>query len=376
MQELIGQVAPRVGVDLAKNQFQLHCENNRGRILWAKSISRDRFLGWCASNLPPGSTIAMEACSGAHHWARKLQALGFLPVLLPAHLVEPYRRQGKRGKNDANDAAAIWEAAGRPRIHTVPVKSPAQQGILAVHALRECYKKQRTAIINTMRSLLAEAGVVFPQGPNELRLRLADALEDASNELTVVARMALQRAHMHWLDLELQMAWCEDQIKQHARCDAQARAISAIAGIGPITASAMVAKVQDFGQFASAGQFGGWLGVTPSQDSSGGKTRLGRITKRGDTYLRTLLIQAAKSAVMTAHKRSDPISRWVVQLQARVGWQKAVVALANKHARIVWAMLVKGRSFDAEHVSQWSTRKLVHNTMQPDMAVSDAGRLA
>jgi transposase len=353
MEELTGQVAVRVGVDLAKNLIQIHAENGRGKVLWAKALSRQKFLGWCVSNLPAGAVVAMEACSGAHHWARQLQAKGFAPMLLPAHLVEPFRRQGKRGKNDANDAAAIWEAAGRPRIHTVPVKTPEQQGILAVHRLREAYKTERTAIINTLRGLFTEAGVVFPQGPEALRLGLADALEDACNELTGLSRMALQRAHLHWLEIELHMAWCDDQIKQHARRDAQAHAISRIPGIGPITASALVASVGNFKQFASGSQFGCWIGLTPSQDSSGGKTRLGRITKRGDTYLRTLLIQAAKSAVMTADKRSDPVSQWTTRLRDRVGWQKAVVALANKHARIVWAVLAKGLSFDAKHVSQW-----------------------
>jgi transposase len=354
MEELTGQFAVRVGVDLAKNVFQVHAENSCGKVLAAKSLSRQKFLGWCVSNLTAGTVVAMEACSGAHHWARQLQSKGFVPLLLPAHLVEPFRRQGKRGKNDANDAQAIWEAAGRPRIHTVPVKTPEQQGILAVHRLREAYKTERTAIINTIRSLLTEAGVVFPQGPDALRLGLTDALEDATNELTGLSRMALHRAHLHWLEIELHMAWCDEQIELHARRDERAKAISRIPGIGPITASALVATVGNFKQFASGGQFGCWIGLTPSQDSSGGKTRLGRITKRGDTYLRTLLIQAAKSAVMTAHKRSDPISQWTAKLRDRVGWQKAVVALANKHARIVWAMLVKGLSFDAKHVSQWA----------------------
>jgi transposase len=293
----------------------------------------------------------MEACGGAHHWARQLRALGFVPRILAAHLVEPFRRQGKRGKNDANDAAAICEASRRPRLHTVPVKTPEQQGVLAVHRLREAYKTERTAVINTIRGLCAEFGVVFPQGPEELRRGIADALEDATHEMTALARRALQRAHLHWLEIELQLAWCDEQIDIHARQDERARAIGRIPGIGPVTASALVATVGDFAQFDNAAQFGSWLGMTPSQDSSGGKARLGRITKRGDSYLRTLLIQAAKSAVMTAHKRSDPISQWVVKLKDRAGWQKACVALGHKHARIVWAMLVRGKSFDPSHVS-------------------------
>jgi transposase len=246
MQELTHESTARVGVDLAKNVIQIHGENDHGRVLWAKAVSRDRFVGWCISHLPAGCTIAMEACSGAHHWARQLRAKGFVPMILPAHLVEPFRRQGKRGKNDANDAAAVWEASGRPRIHPVPVKTPQQQALLALHRLREAFKGDRTAIINTIRGLLGEYGVVFPQGPEALRLRLSDALEDASNELTPLARKVLQQAQLHWLNLELQQAWCDEQIKLHAQQDPQARAISQIPGIGPISASALVATVGDF----------------------------------------------------------------------------------------------------------------------------------
>jgi transposase len=353
MTEITRTATVWVSVDLAKNVLQVHMENASGRVLTSRALSRDRLLSWVQANVPAGSAIAMEACSGAHHWSRQLRRLGYEPRILAGHLVAPFRRQGRGGKNDANDAAAIVEAARRPRIHTVPVKTPEQQGVLAVHSLRELYKKQRTALINCIRGLLAEFGLVFPQSPEQLRSRLTDALEDASNELPAQARHALQHAHLHWLQLEIEMAWCDQQIAAHARHDERARRISQIAGIGPVTASALVASIGDFAQFKNAAQFGCWLGLTPTQDSSGGKTRLGRITKRGDTYLRTLLIQAAKSAVMTASKRSDPISQWVAALKERVGWQKACVALANKHARIVWAMLVRGKTFDAQHVSAY-----------------------
>ena len=234
--------------------------------------------------------------------------------------VTPYRMAGKSGKNDANDAAAICEAAGRPHMRFVPVKSCEQQGLLAVHRLREGYKEERTGCINRIRGLLAEFGLVFPQSPEALRRVLAEVIEDASNELPTIARMALQRAHLHWIDLELQLAWCDERIGAHVRSDARAQAAAQLHGIGPITASALVASVGDFAQFRNARQFGAWLGLVPSQNSTGGKASLGRITKRGDEYLRTLLIQGAKSAVMTAGKRSDRISQWLVQLKsARAG---------------------------------------------------------
>jgi transposase len=257
---------------------------------------------------------------------------------------------GKGGKNDANDAAAICEAAGRPHMRFVPVKTVEQQGQLAVHRLREGYKEERTALINRIRGLLSEFGLVFPQGPEALRAVLADVIEDAGNELPGVARLALQRAHLHWIDIELQLAWCDERIASHVREDARAGKAATLLGIGPITASALVASVGDFAQFAIARQFGAWLGLVPRQNSSGGKTSLGRITKRGDDYLRTLLIQGAKSAVMSAGKRSDRISQWLVQLKERAGWQKAVVALANKNARILWAVLTRDVAFDADHV--------------------------
>jgi transposase len=301
--------------------------------------------------LPPGCLIAMEACSGGHHWARKLRAMGLDARLIAGHFVGAYRMQGKRGKNDANDAAAICEAAGRPHMRFVPLKTVEQQAQLAVHRLREGYKEERTACINRIRGLLAEFGIVFPQSPDALRRALPEALEDADNELPGVARLALQRAQLQWVELDCHIAWCDERIAAHVRSDEQAQAALQLCGIGPVTASALAASVGDFRQFKTAAQFGAWLGLVPSQNSSGGKASLGGITKRGDEYLRTLLVQGAKSAVMTAHKRSDRISQWLVQLTARVGWQKAVVALANKNARILWAVLAKGRRFDPNHVS-------------------------
>ena len=257
---------------------------------------------------------------------------------------------GRSGKNDANDAAAICEAAGRPHMRFVPVKSAEQQGQLAVHRLREGFKEERTAIVNRIRGLLAEFGLVFPQSPEALRRVLAEVIEDASNELPGVARLGLQRALLHWIDLDLQMAWCDERIAAHVRADARAAKAATLLGVGPTTASALVATVGDFARFASARQFGAWLGLVPSQNSTGGKASLGRITKRGDDYLRTLLIQGAKSAVMTAAKRSDRISQWLARLKERVGWQKAVVALANKNARILWAVLTRESAFDPDHV--------------------------
>jgi transposase len=342
--------AVRVGVDLAKRVVQVHAVDVAGRVLTSRALPRDRFVEWCA-RLPAGCIVAMEASSSAHHWARKLIGLGLDARILSAQLVSPYRSEGVTGKNDANDAAAICEASSRPRMRFIPVKSIEQQSMLCVHRLREGIKEDRTACINRIRGLLAEFGLVFAQGPRELQATLSDVLEDASNELGSLARLTLQRAQAQWRELDEHLAWCDERIAAHAADNAAVKAAATLLGIGPVTASAVVATVGDFKQFRSGAQFGAWIGLTPRQHSSGGKSNLGGITKRGDTYLRTLLIQGAKSAVMTAHRRHDRISQWAVALRERAGWQKAVVALANKNARILWAVMTRGDAFDADHLS-------------------------
>src|SRR5450759_329038 len=307
----------RVGVDLAKSVIQVNAVDVGGKLVTNRQLSRDKFLQWCAQ-LPPGCLVAMEACGGAHHWARKLIALGLNVKIIAAHLVAPYRLQGKGGKNDANDAAAVCEAASRPNMRFVPVKTTVQQGILCVHRLRE---------------------------------RLTDMLEDASNDLSGLARLVVQEAYDQWKDIDERIEWCDERINAHVKDDAQAKAAKELVGVGPVTASAEVAKVGEFKQFKNGAQEGAWVGLTKRQNSSGGKNSLGGITKRGDMYLRMLMIQGAKSAVMTAHKRGDPISKWLYELREKSGWQKAAVAMANKNARILWAMMTKGRSFDPRHVS-------------------------
>jgi transposase len=313
-------------------------------------LARDRFIEWCV-HLPAGCVVAMEASSTAHHWARKLEALGLQARIISAQLVEPYRSQGASGKNDANDAAAICEAASRPTMRFVPIKSIEQQSMLCVHRLREGLKEDRTACINRIRGLLAEFGLVFPKSPRELRAVLSDVLEDASNELGSLARLTLQRAQAQWHELDAHLGWCDERIAAHGQSNPAVKAAATLVGIGPVTASAVVATVGDFKQFKNGAQFGAWMGLTPRQRSSGGKNNLGGITKRGDTYLRTLLIQGAKSAVMTAHRRQDKISIWAAALRGRSGWQKAVVALANKNARVLWAVMTRGAAFDPNHLS-------------------------
>ena len=350
MGEITRALIARVGVDLAKRVIHVHAVDATGRRVLSRSFKRDQFLAWCVQ-LPAGCLVAMEACTSAHHWGRKLRALGLDARLIAANLVSPYRMEGKTGKNDATDAAAICEAASRPNMRFVPIKSCEQQGVMSLHCVREGLKEERTGCINRIRGVLAEFGMVFGQGPQALRADLADVIEDASNELTPMARRVLQRAFDHWRELDEHMRWCDRQVGQHVRSSPAAKRAAKIHGIGELSASAMTASVGDFHQFKGGHQLSAWLGVVPSQNSSGGKPSLGRITKHGDDYLRTLMIQGAKSVVMSAAKRDDQTSRWLVQLIARVGWQKACVAMANKNARILWAVMTREQGFDAQHVS-------------------------
>jgi transposase len=341
----------RVGVDLAKNVLQVHAVDHAGATVVNKPLKRDEFLAWCSQNMPSGCKIAIESTSGAHHWGRRLRAMGFAVQLISPHLVAPYRLAGKHGKNDANDAAAVCEASSRPTMRFVPIKSVEQQAVLAVHHGRELLKEQRTAHINQIRAVLTEFGLVVPISPDKLRAQLHDLLEDGSNEMNGLARILLQRAYQHWVSIEEQMSWCDQQIQAHLANDEKARKVQSLYGVGPIGASAVSASVVDFHQFKNGAQLGAWMGLTPKQHSSGGKTNLGTITKHGNTYLRTLLIQGAKSAVHNAHRRDDTLSKWIVQLKERVGWQKAVVALANKNARIVWAIMTKNVDYDPYYKS-------------------------
>jgi transposase len=341
----------RVGVDLAKNLIQVHAVDLAGKVITNRAMKRENFLQWCAQ-LPAGCLVAMEACSGAHHWCRQLRERGLDARMIAAQFVAPYRTQGKSGKNDANDAAAVCEAASRPHMNFVPPKTIAQQGMLCVHRLREGLKEERVACINRIRGLLAEFGVVLPQSPEVLRQHLSDLIEDAGNDIASMARLVLQRAQEHWQELDEHLKWCDQRIAAHQKDDEQVQRAAQLKGIGPVTASAVVATVGDFKQFKNAAQFGAWLGLTPRQHSSGGKTSLGRITKRGGTYLRTLLIQGAKSVVLRGlNAQDDAITQWVQRLRERSGWQKAVVALANKNARILWAVMTKGERFDVHHIS-------------------------
>jgi len=332
-----------VGLDLAKNVFQVHGVNQHGKIELRKQLKRDQVAAFFA-NLP-SCLIGMEACSGAHHWARKLQALGHTVRLMAPQFVKPYV---KSNKNDAADAEAICEAVARPSMRFVPIKNIEQQSVLSLHRVRQGFVKARTAQANQIRGLLGEYGLIVPQGIAYIAQRVPDLIEDASTELPGSFRLLIDRLVEHLKLLHRQVEEIEMQIKAWHRASEASRRLEKVPGIGPLTATAMVASVGDAKNFDNGRQFAAWLGVVPRQHSSGGKPTLLGMSKRGDAYLRTMLIHGARSVIYRATQRADAES-WLVKLTTRRNKNIAAVALANKNARTIWALLAHDREFRADY---------------------------
>jgi transposase len=329
-----------VGIDLAKNVFALHGVDEHGKPVFVRcSVARAKLLEVVAALRP--CTIGMEACSGAHHWARQFMRFGHTVRLMSPHLVAPYRMSGKRGKNDAADAAAICEALQRPNMRFVPIKSEAAQARLCVHRVRRGFVEQRTAVINRLRGLLSEFGIVLAQKTATVRRQAAAHLEALPGWANTAVGDCLSEVYR----LDERLAQYDRHVTQLATEDERSRRLMRLQGIGATTASALVAAIGNAHEFNSGRQLAAWLGLVPGQYSSGGKTRLGRITKAGDAYLRTLLILGARSVLGAAKNKTDRLSRWAVAVAERRGYWKAVVAIAAKNARTVWAVLSKGEQF-------------------------------
>ena len=325
-----------VGIDLAKNVFSIHAIDESGRVLLRKTVARSRLLGLVAQW--PVCLIGLEACSGAHEWARRFQALGHTVRIVAPRFVAPYR---KSAKNDGNDAEAICEAIQRPSMRFVPVKSVEQQSVLTLHRVRQGFIEERTATINRIRGLLAEFGVVLPNRAIEVRRGAAACAE----RLPELARRAIGDLLAHFHVLDERIGSYDRELEHLARSNEAAVRLMTVPGVGPVTALATVATVGHAREFANGRQFAAWLGLVPRQWSTGGRARLGRITKRGDGYLRTLLIMGARAALQMAARRTDKLARWAMALKERCGYHKAVVALAAKNARIMWALLARGATF-------------------------------
>jgi len=338
----------RVGVDLAKNVFQVHGVNRSEKAVWRRKLTRENWLKVLRETVEPACEIGMESCGGAHHWARQLQQQGFKVRLLAPQFVKPYV---KSNKNDANDAEAICEAMSRPHMRFVSVKTVEQQDIQAVHRIRAELIKQRTAKANQIRGLVAEYGLVAPKELGHLRRALPCWLEDAENGLSARLRRLL---HGLWGDLQAldeRVSELDREITMIARSDPVAKRLQQLRGVGPIVATALVAAVGNGEQFAKARQMSAALGLTPRQQSSGGKERLLGISKRGDVYLRALLIHGARAAIRTANNKDDRLSQWVTRLAARSHVNVAAVALANKTTRMAWAMLKHGTDYQPAMVT-------------------------
>ncbi len=335
----------RVGVDLAKNVFQLHGTDGNGKTVWKRQLSRDKWLKVLYQTVEPGTEIGMEACTGAHHWARRLMSQGYEVKVIAPQFVKPFI---KSNKNDANDAQAICEAMGRPNMHPVRVKTVEQQDIQALHRIREGIKEHRISKANQIRGLVAEYGLVAPQQLFALRKAIPAWLEDAENGLTLFFRQLLQGLWEDLIGLDKRMAELDKQVAVIAQQNPVAKRLQQLRGVGPLIATALVATIGDGQQYRKGRDMAAAIGLTPRQHSSGGKDRLLGISKRGDAYLRCLLIHGARAAMRTAKDKDDRLSRWIISLQARRHTNVVAVAMANKMARMAWVMMTKGADYDPD----------------------------
>lgn len=343
-----------VGIDLAKDIITVYAQDTQGRCVLSRNFRFKELAEWLVQ-LPAGCLVGMEACSTAHHWARRMQALGLEPRLMAAEFVQAFRKS-RSAKNDHNDAEAIAIAVRQPTMRFVAVKNEEQQSRLAWHRVREGWKEERTALINRCRGLLLEFGFPIARSAAAFQRGLKTCLQEEA--LPPSLRRLLAQIDAQLQQLDHQLTECDREIARSARDDEAARRVQEIAGVGIITADAVCASVGNAHDFRNGRQFAAWIGLTPRQYSSGGKTQLGRISRRGDAYLRSLLVQGARSTLQaTLKKAPDKLNRmqqWIMRLYGRVGYHKTLVAIANKHARQLWALLAKGEAYDLNAWQQYA----------------------
>ncbi len=329
-----------MGIDLAKNVFHVHGVDKRGKVVLQKRLSRRALIEFMVK--ARCCRVGMESCSGANYWVRVFRSYGHDVKVMSPQFVKAYV---KSNKNDWNDAEAICEAVSRPSMRFVTPKTVEQQDIQCIHWIRQRLVGQRTALVNQIRGLLSEYGIVLPQGIGHVRSRLPEVVEDAENELTVLGRELFAGLYDEIRSLDERIAEVECKIKRVVKQSEVCQRIAQVEGIGPITATALVAAVGDARAFGSGREMAAWLGLVPRQQSTGGRARLLGISKRGDRYLRTLLIHGARSVLQYAERKMDRRSRWVSAVKARRGNNVASVALANKNARIVWALMSRSDDY-------------------------------
>ena len=333
----------RVGVDLAKNVFQLHGVDRHEKPVWKKSLRRGQWLQELHHRVAPGAEIGMEACAGAHHWGRQLRARGYRVKLMAPQFVKPYV---KSNKSDRNDAEAICEAMSRPSMRFVELKSVEQQDIQAVHRVRAELIKQRTAKANQIRGLVGEYGLVAPVRIGQLRSALPEWLEDATNGLSDRFRRLLAGLAEDLRRLDARVDELDEELKAIVRETPAAQRLLALRGVGPTIATALVAALGTGESFTRGREFAVAMGLTPKHHGTGGKERILGISKRGDAYLRQLLVHGARAAVRTAKSKTDPLSRWINALLTHKHSNVVTVALANKTARMAWALIRHDVDYD------------------------------
>lgn len=329
-----------VGLDLAKNVFQVHGSDKLGRKVFNKSLRRGSVIKFFAK-LPP-CLIGMEACGSSNYWGRTLSELGHEVKLMPPQYVKPYV---KTNKNDAADAEAICEAVTRPSMRFVSVKTEEQQALLLIHRERDGLMRDRTALINRLRATLSEFGVTAPSGPSRLNKWFQDVYGDRESELPELMCRHIQRMRLRLNELERCIADLDEEIDQEIKRNEACLRLLDVPGIGRLTASALVASIGNGHAFKSGRQLSAWLGLVPRQHSSGGKTVLRGISKRGDAYLRRMLIHGARAVLRHLNPKRVMLTRWLSELSARANMNVVIVALANKLARIAWALLSKGSRY-------------------------------
>ena len=335
-----------VGIDLSKHYFQVCALNRNNKVVYNKTLTRKKFEEWIPQ-LPARSWVAMEACGSSNFWGRKLQDMGHQVSLIPAQYVKPFV---KRQKNDATDALAICEAAQRPELHPVPLKTEHQLDMQMLHRVRQRRIKNKTALANQIRAMLREYGIAIPVSAAQLFKLVPLILEQADNGLSSLARQLLQELFQELRQEDERIRQVDLSLRRWVKQHADAELLQTIPGFGPIVTTAFLAAVGNASQFKQARSLSAWVGLTPRHFGTGGKTTLLDSSKAGDPYLRYLLVHGARSVVRWSHKKEDRLSRWVNQLVARRGKQKAVVALANKCARIAWAVLNRKEPFAYDYV--------------------------
>ena len=335
-----------LGIDLAKDVFQIHGTDGKGNRVLQKRLSRGKLIEYMANMTP--CLVGIEACGGAHYWARTFSAQGHTVKMMAPQFVKPYV---KSNKNDSRDAEAIAEAVTRPTMRFVPIKGIEQQDILLLHRIRELLMKQRTAQGNQIRGLLSEYGVVVAKGLSHLS-KLPEILEQNRHKLSSVSIEIFLQLYEQLDVCNKQVADYDQKIKKHAATDPRCIAVQEVEGVGPITASAIVATISDPSVFKNGREVSAWLGLVPKQHSSGNKIVLGGITKRGDRYIRKLLVHGARSVVKMCENKTDKRNMWVADKKQRCGYNKASVAVANKNARIIWAILATGECYRRSLVNE------------------------